>query len=195
MTTDSVAHLKGQVQPLPVVLEHVDHTQTLFVMPEAARHQRVEDALAGMTEWCVAQVVPECDRLRELFVQAQHFGNGASDLRDLEAVRQTGSVVIARGREEDLSLVLQPPERLAVNDPIAIVLERRPDIVLRLRTKTAARVRTLGRLGRKRLALPLLERFTNARQRCPPESWCRERAGRHRSSRPASVRDRRTSRA
>ena len=120
-------------RPLPVVLEHVDDAQALLVVVEAAGHERVEDALAGVAERRVAEVVAERDRFGQLLVQPQHLGDRARDLRHLERVREPRAVVIAGRREEHLRLVLQPAERLAVDDAIAIALERRPDRVFGLR--------------------------------------------------------------
>src|SRR5262249_59093348 len=45
MLRDPVAHLPRQVQPLAVVLEAIDDAQALLVVVEAARHERVVDAL------------------------------------------------------------------------------------------------------------------------------------------------------
>src|SRR5258705_12991664 len=101
--------------------------------------------------------------------------------------------MVAGGREEDLGLVLQPPERLAVDDAVAIVLVRRPDIVFALGLQAALRVGALGGLRRQRLALALLEPLTDGGQRCPPGSSCHARAGRRRSWRPASARGRQRS--
>ena len=85
-----------------------------------------------MAERRVPEVVAERDRLGQLLVQPQHLRDRARDLRDLERVRQARAVVIAGRREEHLRLVLQPAERLAVDDAIAIALKRRPHVVFRL---------------------------------------------------------------
>ena len=130
---DAVAHFPGEVQAAAVVLEHVDDAQALLVVVEAAGHQPVDDPLAGMAERRVAEIVAERDRFGQLLVQPQHLRDRARDLRHLERVRQPGPVVIAGRREEDLRLVLQPAERLAVDDAIAIALKRRPDVVFRFR--------------------------------------------------------------
>ncbi len=66
-------------------------------------------------------------------------------------------IVIAGRGEKHLRLVLQPPERLAMDDAIAVALKRGPDVVFRLRPKPAARVGALGRLRREDLALARLE--------------------------------------
>jgi hypothetical protein len=49
--------------------------------------------------------------------------------------------------------VLQPAERLAVDDAIAVALKRRADLVLRFGPKAAARIGALGRLRREDVAL------------------------------------------
>src|SRR5205823_3417214 len=108
-----------------------------------------------------AEIVAERDRFGELLVKAQHLGDGPRDLRYLQRVRQPGPVVIARRREEDLRLVLQTSEGLAVDDPVAVALERGPDVVFRLGAEAAARARALGRLRGEQIALARLELFSD----------------------------------
>ena len=160
---DAVAHFPREVQAAAVVLEHVDDAQALLVVVEAARREIVQHALAGVTERRVSEVVTESDRLGELLLQAQHLGDRPRDLRHLQRVRESRAVVIARGREEHLRLVLQPAERLAVHDAIAIALERRPDRVFGLGAQPAARGGAQRRLRGENLTLALL--------RAVRESW------------------------
>ena len=108
-------------------------------------------ALAGVAERRMPEVVPERDGLGQLLVQPQHLGDAARDLRDLERVREPRAVVIARRREEHLRLVLEPPERLRVDDAVAVALKHRPDRVIRLGAQPAAALRALGRFGRKEI--------------------------------------------
>src|SRR5581483_1906346 len=161
MLRDAVAHFPRQVEPFAVVLEHVDDAEALLVVVEAAGHQLIDHPLAGVPERRVAEIVPERDRFGELFVQAKDLGDRARDLRDLERVRQARAVVIAGRGEEDLRLVLQPAERLAVDDAVAIALKRRTHLVLALLAQASARVGALGRLRREDLALALLELLTD----------------------------------
>ena len=63
-------------------------------------------------------------RLGEVFVQVQAAGDGAGDLGDLEGVREAGHEVVADGGDEDLGLVLEAAEGLAVDDAVAVALER-----------------------------------------------------------------------
>ena len=125
---DPVAHLVGQVQALPVALDHVDHAQRMLVVAEAAVEARmqglVERLLACMAERRVAEVVPEADRLRQILVQPQRARDRARDAHGLDRVREPGAVVVALRGDEDLRLVLEAPERLRVHDAVAVALER-----------------------------------------------------------------------
>src|SRR5687768_9773580 len=109
---------------MPIVLEDVDDAKALFVVVEAARNELVEHPLTGMAERRVPEVVAERDGFGQLLVEPQHLGDAARDLRDLEGMREPGAVMVAGRREEHLGLVLQPPERLAVDDAIAVALKR-----------------------------------------------------------------------
>ena len=154
-------------------------------------------ALAGMAERRVPEVVAERDGFGELLVQAQHLGDRARDLRHLERVREPRAVVIAGRREEDLRLVLEPPEGLAVDDAIAIALERRPDVVFAFRPQAAARVGALRRLRREDLALARLELLAErvARVISPQKARAVGERGTPNSRPRASGRGRRTSAA
>ena len=62
----------------------------------------------------------------------------ARDLRDLERVRQPRAVVVALGRDEDLRLVLEAPEGLAVHDPADVALQRRAQPAVASSTRRCA---------------------------------------------------------
>ena len=119
----------------------------------------------GVSERRVSEIVAERNRFGQLLVQAQHLRDGAGDLRNLERVGQPRAVVIARRREEDLRLVLQAAEGLAVDDAIAIPLKRRAHVVFGLRPKAAARVAALRRLRREDLELARLELLADGSRR------------------------------
>ena len=55
--------------------------------------------------------------------------SGAGDLGHLEGVGQARDEVVALGVDEDLGLVLQPAERLRVEDAIAVALEGGAELV------------------------------------------------------------------
>src|SRR6185295_9303925 len=74
----------------------------------------------------VARVVPEPDRLDEILVESKGARDDARDRRRLERVGHPSPVVVAVRIDEDLRLSLQPAERLRVDEPVAVSLERRP---------------------------------------------------------------------
>ena len=132
---DAVAHLPRQVR----VLEHLPDPDALGgVVPAVGREVRRERLLSRVPERGVPDVVAERDRLGQWLVQAQRGGERARHLGDLHRVRQARDEVVALRIEEDLGLVLQPPERLGVDDPIPVALEGGPVLVRLLR-------RALGR--------------------------------------------------
>src|SRR5512132_1679951 len=74
---------------------------------------------------------------------------------------EPGPVVVALRRHEHLRLVLEPPERLRVHDPIPVPLERRPHRTVRLRLAPPRRIRRgshVPEVLRLAGADPLLER-------------------------------------
>src|SRR5918996_3336812 len=95
--------------------------------PPAGAHARVEHLLARVPEGRVTEVMAEPDRLGQVLVQPERARHASRDPARLERVREPGAVVIALGRDEDLRLVLQAPERLRVDDPVAVTLEGRPN--------------------------------------------------------------------
>ena len=80
----------------------------------------------------------ERDRLGERLVERQGGRERTRDLRHLDRVRQPRDVVVVLGVHEDLGLVLQAPERLAVQDPVAVPLEDGPHPVRWLRARSPA---------------------------------------------------------
>jgi hypothetical protein len=128
VTGDPLTYLLGQVQPGAVALQLLDHSQRVLVVtkahPEVLFQAVVEHLLADVPERRVPEVVAEADRLHQILVQSQRAGNRARDRGDLERVSQPCAVVIALRRHEHLRLVLQPAERLAVHDSVAVALER-----------------------------------------------------------------------
>ena len=105
---------------------------------EPLLQQVVQGMLAGMAERRVAEVVPHRDRLDQILVEAQRPRHGAGQRGDLQRMGQPGAVVIALRGHEHLRLVLEPPERLRVQDPVAVPLKR-----------GAVRARLLGYLAHR----------------------------------------------
>jgi hypothetical protein len=158
---DPVADLSGEVQLLG------DPKRLLVVpkpAPEAPFEHFVERRLAGVPERRVAGVMTEADRLDEVLVQAQRASDAARDRGRLERVRHPRAVVVAGRVDEDLRLPLQSPERLRVQDPVSVALERRPQQTRLLGTVPPARlVRPHGERREPRLLVLANARLESVR--------------------------------
>jgi hypothetical protein len=97
---------------------------------ESARHELVQDAFAEMPKWRVTKVVTHADGLYKVLVKVQGACDRAANLGDLKRMCKPRHIVIAYRRYKNLALVLHAPERVRVNDPITVALERRPDRAL-----------------------------------------------------------------
>src|SRR5439155_4849102 len=97
----------------------------LLVMAKAVGQELPEQLLTDVAERRVPNVVAHRHRLDEVLVETEAARHGSADLRHLERVRQARAVVVADRSEEDLRLVLEPAEGLAVDDAVAIERERR----------------------------------------------------------------------
>jgi hypothetical protein len=86
-------------------------------------HLAIQFFLAGMGEGWVADVVRECQRLGEIFIQAQGSGESAGDLRNFDRVGEAVTKVIGETFAEDLGFVLQAAKGAGVDDAVAIPLE------------------------------------------------------------------------
>jgi hypothetical protein len=116
-------------------------------------HEAVEDTFAGMSEGRVAEVVRKRYRLAEILVEAERAAERTGDLRGFDRMRQACSVVVAFMVDENLGLVLEPAKRRAVNDAIAIALERQAEAVLGLGVHPPLRVGATGCVRGQRLRL------------------------------------------
>ena len=156
---------------------------------EALLQRRVERVLARVPERRVAHVVPEPDRLGQILVQPQRPRDDARDRGRLERVGHARAVVVAVRVDEDLRLPLQPPERLRVDDAVAVALERRAHAALLLGKLASARLERADRERRQALlerADPLLESSMRRLDRVHDvrvEAWPESRSAR------AQVRD------
>ena len=66
-------------------------------MFEAEGTELVQDPFAHVAEGGMSQIVPQRDRLRQVFVEGEGARDGAGDLRHVQRVGQAGDVVIPSG--------------------------------------------------------------------------------------------------
>ena len=143
MLRDPLPDLPGQVEPgerRVAVLEVLDDPEGLAVVIEPAVIGEAlgQDVLAEMPERRVPEVVRERQGLDQVLVQTERARDRPPDLADLDAVGQPGPEVVALVIDEHLRLVLEPPERPAMDDPVAVALVRAAVTVLGLGDATPA---------------------------------------------------------
>ena len=98
-------------------------------MLEAIGAELVQGSFARMAKRRVAQVVCQADGLGQVLVEPQRPGNGPGHLGHFQRVGQASAVKVTLRREEDLCLLFEAAERLAVDDAVPVPLEHGPDIV------------------------------------------------------------------
>jgi len=108
--------------------------------PAVRVHEFVERDFAAVPERRVTDVVRERERFDQGSVQRQCVAQGPRDLTDFEAVAEARAVVIPLAIQEDLRLVHQASKSRAVDDPVAVALEARAELVVRFRESSSARV-------------------------------------------------------
>ena len=118
----------------------------IVVEPAGIGERGVQPLLAGMAERRVAEVVGQAQRFGQILVEAERPGNGAADLRDLDAVGQPDPEMVAVGGDEHLGLVAQAAEGDRMDDAVAVALEdvaRAARAGIDLSMKASARSRRL----------------------------------------------------
>jgi len=86
-------------------------------------HGDVEGLFASVSEWRVADVMYQGERLDQIDVQTQLSGDGSRDLRDLDGMGQAIAKVVGVTAGEDLSFSLEAAKRPGVDDAIAVTLK------------------------------------------------------------------------
>jgi hypothetical protein len=71
----------------------------------------------------MAEIVGERQGLGQILVDCEGARQRASDLGDFQAVRETGAIMIPLVVDEDLGLVVEPPEGGGMQDAVAVAGE------------------------------------------------------------------------
>ncbi len=111
-------------------------------------HTLIERFFAGMTERRMSKIMHKGHGLREIFIQSQSTRQRAGNLRHLDGMGQTGSIVIAFMGNENLRLMFEATKGRRVNDSVAIALERRSRCAFRLRNQPSTGQGRIAGVGR-----------------------------------------------
>jgi hypothetical protein len=86
----------------------------------------------------MAEIVGKRERLGEILVEAQRAGKRPGNLRHFEAVGEARTIVISFMINEDLGLVVEPPEGRGMEDTVAVAGIRRARVAWGLGLKAPA---------------------------------------------------------
>ena len=75
-----------------------------------------------MTERSMTQIMRQCDRLGDIFIELESAGNCAGYLGDFQCMSKSGYEMITRRGDEDLCLMLQAAKRHAVDNAVPVAL-------------------------------------------------------------------------
>ena len=164
---DRHAHLIGKVQPVAVAFEFIHHAKRLLVVVKRRSHHIRQRRLARVTKRRVPQIVPIGRGLGKIFIQPQRAADRPCDPANLERVGHARAVVVSLGREKDLRLVHEPPEGLAVDNPVRVPLVAGAHLVFLRRIEPALRLRRLLRVRRKEHVFLLFESFADGHTLTP----------------------------
>ncbi len=95
------------------------------VVVEAAIGQQhlMQRVFASVAKGGVPEIMDERHAFGEILVELQRTCQSSGDLCHLDRMRQARAVMIAILRDEDLCLMLQPPESGRMHDAVAVALE------------------------------------------------------------------------
>jgi hypothetical protein len=118
----------SQVQAVPARIRGFKSGQCpdrLGIVIEAPEFSQgfLQSIFPGMAERRMPDIMRETERFGQIFVEAESPRDRPANLCDLEAVGQPDAIMVAIGGDKDLSLVAQPAEGNAVDDPVAIALK------------------------------------------------------------------------
>ena len=83
----------------------------------------IQRAFASVAEGRMADVVHQCQRFGEVFVESKRSCDGARDLRHFHRVRQAAAEVIGVAMGKDLRLAGEAAKGARMNDASAIALK------------------------------------------------------------------------
>ena len=144
---DAVNDLPGQVQPFAVLLQNLHHPCALLIVGKAARTDLIQSLFSGVTKRCMSQIMAQRNGLHQILIQSESLGNGTGNLRNLQCMSETVSVMISLRRQKNLSLILQSAKRLTVKNPVSVPLKYSAHITFFFRPFPSYGSDTAGSIG------------------------------------------------
>ena len=76
-----------------------------------------------MAKGRMTDIMPQGNGFGQIFVQPHGPGDGTRNLGDFQCMGKPGAVLIPEGRQKNLGFMFQPPEGIAVQNPVAVALK------------------------------------------------------------------------
>ena len=118
-----VTYFIGEVESRTVLFKPFNDSKALARVGEIGGEALLHHDLSGVPEGSVAEIVPQRGCLCEILVEIERSCYGPCYLRDLESMRQAGTVMISERCEKDLCLVHQSAEGLTVYYAVTVALK------------------------------------------------------------------------
>ena len=144
---DPVNDLPGQIETFTVFFQNLHYPGALFIMSKTARTDLIKSFFSSMTKRRVSQVMSQRNGLHQILIQSESLGNSTGDLRNLQCVSETVSVMISLRRQKNLSLILQSAKRLTVKNPVSVPLKYSAHITFFFRPFPSYGSDTAGSIG------------------------------------------------
>jgi hypothetical protein len=130
----SLPHLMGEIEAVEFGIfdfQLFDYAEALPASTEAAAilHELVESLFHRTTERGMPEVTGEGDGFSQVFIECQGTAEGAGQGGDFDRVGEAGADMIPGAVEGNLSFIFKATEGGAVNDPLAVPLEFRAEVV------------------------------------------------------------------
>ena len=116
-----------EIEPSALFFYTVYDSQTLDSVMKTSKPmffgQRIKNLLPHVPKWGMTKVMAQSDSLGQVLVEPEGPGYRPRDLGDFKCVCEPCPVVVAFRQKEDLGLIFEPPEGLAVYYPVPVSLE------------------------------------------------------------------------
>jgi hypothetical protein len=113
----------------------------------------VKRPLPGMPKRRMSDVMDQCKRLGQIFLQPERSCNRPRNLRNLNGMGQSAAKVIGRAARKDLRLPRKPPKGASLHNPLPIPLKRCPRRPKRCRVNTSQQ--QVARIGDDRASMQI----------------------------------------
>ena len=105
MIKDPISHFFSEVHARAVLFQQINRAKALLMVLKSFGTDTVKRPLAGVSKWCVSQVMPKRDGLHQVLIETQCLSNCPGILQDFKRMSHSCPVVVSVRRQKYLRLV------------------------------------------------------------------------------------------